>query len=208
MDVRHEGMRGIFNGTHALYVHADDARAISEAVHFKREMGIANMVIVGGYDSYLVADMLRENGVSVLLNSVHRLPRFKEDDVDLPFRLPKLLADEGVLFGLQVDAQMTEMNTRNLPFYAGTARKYGLTEEQAVMALTRNVAQILGIDDQCGSLERDKDATLFISSGDALDVMTNHLTHAFIQGRSIDLDNRQRELYRKFQTKYGIECKD
>ena len=208
MDVRHEGMRGLFDGTLALYVHADDARAISEAVHFKRKMGISRMVIVGGYDSYLVADVLRENGVSVLLNSVHRLPRFKEDDIDLPYKLPKLLADEGVLFGLQVDAQMTEMNTRNLPFYAGTARKYGLTEEQAVMSLTRNVAQILGVEDVCGSIERGKDATLFISSGDALDVMTNNLTHAFIQGKRIDLDNRQRELYRKFQTKYGIESKD
>ena len=208
MDVRHEGMRGIFDGSLALYVQADDARAISEAVHFKREMGISRMVIIGGYDSYLVADVLRENGVSVLLNSVHRLPRFKEDDVDLPYRLPKLLADEGVLFGLQVDAQMTEMNTRNLPFYAGTARKYGLTDEQAVMALTRNVAQILGIDETCGSIERGKDATLFISSGDALDIMTNNLTHAFIEGKNIDLDNRQRVLYRKFQTKYGIESKD
>ena len=146
--------------------------------------------------------------MSVLLNSVHRLPRFKEDDIDLPYKLPKLLADEGVLFGLQVDAQMTEMNTRNLPFYAGTARKYGLTEEQAIMSLTRNVAQILGVDDVCGSIERGKDATLFISSGDALDVMTNNLTHAFIQGKSIDLDTRQRELYRKFQTKYGNESKD
>jgi len=208
MDVRHEGMRGLFDGSLALYVHADDARAISEAVHFKRAMGISKMAIVGGYDSYLVADVLRENGVSVLLNSVHQLPRFKEDDVDLPYRLPKLLADEGVLFGLQVDAQMTEMNTRNLPFYAGTARKYGLTEEQAVMALTRNVAQILGIDNVCGSIEQGKDATLFISTGDALDIMTNNLTHAFIQGKNIDLDNRQRELYRKFQTKYGIESKD
>lgn len=208
MDVRHEGMRGLFDGSLALYVHADDARAISEAVHFKRAMGISRMVIVGGYDSYLVADILRENGVSVLLNSVHRLPRFKEDDIDLPYKLPKLLADEGVLFGLQVDAQMTEMNTRNLPFYAGTARKYGLTEEQAIMSLTLNVAQILGVDDVCGSIERGKDATLFISSGDALDVMTNNLTHAFIQGKSIDLDTRQRELYRKFQTKYGNESKD
>ena len=206
--MRHEGMRGLFDGSLALYVHADDARAISEAVHFKREMGISRMVIIGGYDSYLVADLLRENGVSVLLNSVHRLPRFKEDDVDLPYKLPKLLADEGVLFGLQVDAQMTEMNTRNLPFYAGTARKYGLTEEQAVMALTRNVATILGIEDRCGSIERGKDATLFISSGDALDIMSNDLTHAYILGKSIDLDNRQRELYRKFQTKYGFECLD
>lgn len=208
MDVRHEGMRGLFDGSLALYVHADDARSISEAVHFKREMGISRMVIVGGYDSYLVADLLRENGIGVLLNSVHRLPRFREDDVDLPYRLPKLLADEGVLFGLQVDAQMTEMNTRNLPFYAGTARKYGLTDEQAVMALTRNVAQILGIDELSGSIERGKYATLFISTGDALDIMTNNLTHAFIQGKNIDLDNRQRKLYRKFQRKYGLESKD
>jgi len=208
MDVRHEGMRGLFDGSLALYVHADDARAISEAVHFKRAMGISRMVIVGGYDSYLVADVLRENGVSVLLNSVHRLPRFKEDDIDLPYKLPKLLADEGVLFGLQVDAQMTEMNTRNLPFYAGTARKYGLTEEQAIMALTRNVAQILGVDAQCGSIEQGKDATLFISDGDALDVMGNDVIHAFIQGRKIDTDNRQRALYRKYQTKYGKEILD
>ncbi|MGY8916832.1 MAG: amidohydrolase family protein, partial [Flavobacteriales bacterium] len=140
--------------------------------------------------------------------SIHNLPRFAEDDVDLPYKLPKLLADEGVLFGLQVDARMTEMNSRNLPFYAGTARKYGLTEEQAVMALTRNVARILGIDNKVGSIERGKDATLFISEGDALDIRTNDLTHAFIGGRSIDLDNRQKQLYRKFQTKYGAEILD
>jgi imidazolonepropionase-like amidohydrolase len=208
MDVKHEAMRGIFDGSLALYVHASDVHAITEAVHFKREMGIKRLVIVGGYDTHLVADMLRENDVSVLLTSVHRLPRFAEDDINLPYLLPKLLADEGVLFGLQVDARMTEMNTRNLPFYAGTARKYGLTEEQAVMSLTRNVAKILGIDDAYGTIERGKDATLFISSGDALDIRTNDLTHAFIGGRAIDLDNRQRELYRKFQTKYGAEILD
>jgi len=208
MDVRHEAMRGIFDGSLALYCHASDVREITEAVHFKREMGIKRLVIVGGYDAYLVGDILRENNVSVLLTSVHRLPRFTEDDVDLPYRLPKLLADEGVLFALQVDARMTEMNTRNLPFYAGTARKYGLTEEQAIMALTRNPAKILGVDDVCGTIERGKDATLFISDGDALDVRTNRLIHAFIQGRTMDLDNRQKELYRKFQTKYGAELLD
>ena len=208
MDVRHEAMRGIFDGSLALYCHASDVREITEAVHFKRKMGIKRLVIVGGYDAYLVGDILRENDVSVLLTSVHRLPRFTEDDIDLPYRLPKLLADEGVLFALQVDARMTEMNTRNLPFYAGTARKYGLTEEQAIMALTRNPAKILGVDDVCGTIERGKDATLFISDGDALDVRTNRLIHAFIQGRTMDIDNRQKELYRKFQTKYGAELRD
>ena len=95
----------------------------------------------------------------------------------------------------QVDKRMTEMNSRNLPFYAGTARAYGLTEEQAIQALTRNPARILGIDDQVGTLERGKTATMFLSEGDALDMRTNSLTHAWIEGREIDLDNRQRQLY-------------
>lgn len=207
-DVRHEGMRGLFDGSLCLYVHTNDARAITEAVHFKRDLGIERMAIVGGYDAYLVADLLRENDVAVMLQSVHSLPRFADDDIDLPFKLPKLLMDEGLTVALQVDKRMTEMNSRNLPFYAGTARAYGLTEEQAIQALTRNPARILGIDDQVGTLERGKTATLFLSEGDALDMRTNSLTHAWIEGREIDLDNRQRQLYRKFQTKYGAEVLD
>ena len=207
-DVRHEGMRGLFDGSLCLYVHTNDARAITEAVHFKRDLGIERMAIVGGYDAYLVADLLRENDVAVMLQSVHSLPRFADDDVDLPFKLPKLLMDEGLTVALQVDKRMTEMNSRNLPFYAGTARAYGLTEEQAIQALTRNPARILGIDDQVGTLERGKVATMFLSEGDALDMRTNSLTQAWIEGRDIDLDNRQRQLYRKFQTKYGAEVLD
>ena len=207
-DVRHEGMRGLFDGSLCLYVHTNDARAITEAVHFKRDLGIDRMAIVGGYDAYLVADLLRENDVAVMLQSVHSLPRFADDDVDLPFKLPKLLMDEGLTVALQVDKRMTEMNSRNLPFYAGTARAYGLTEEQAIQALTRNPARILGIDHQVGTLERGKVATMFLSEGDALDMRTNSLTHAWIEGRDLDLDNRQRQLYRKFQTKYGAEVLD
>ncbi|MEC7476429.1 MAG: amidohydrolase family protein [Bacteroidota bacterium] len=207
-DVRHEGMRGLFDGSLCLYVHTNDARAITEAVHFKRDLGIERMAVVGGYDAYLVADLLRENDVAVMLQSVHSLPRFADDDVDLPFKLPKLLMDEGLTVALQVDKRMTEMNSRNLPFYAGTARAYGLTEEQAIQALTRNPARILGIDDQVGTLERGKTATMFLSEGDALDMRTNSLTHAWIEGREIDLDNRQRQLYRKFQTKYGADLLD
>jgi imidazolonepropionase-like amidohydrolase len=103
---------------------------------------------------------------------------------------------------------MEHMGTRNLPFYAGTAHAYGLTYEQAVQSITLSAARILGMDEFCGSLEKGKDATLFISEGDALDMRTNYLTHAFVQGRAIDLDNRQRELYRKYQAKYGAPILD
>lgn len=202
MDLRYEALRGVFAGNQRLYVHANELRAITEAVHFKRAFGISKLVIVGGYDAHLAADMLRENDIPVMVARVHELPRYDEDDIDLPFRLPKLLEDEGVLYCLQNAGGMEHMGTRNLPFYAGTAHAYGLTYEQAVRSVTLSAAEILGIDRHYGSIETGKSATLFISDGDALDVRGNDLVHAFVDGREIDLDNRQKELYRKYQQKY------
>ncbi|MCH2198996.1 MAG: amidohydrolase family protein [Flavobacteriales bacterium] len=201
-EVKYEAMCGLFNGEHRLYVHANDIKQITEAVHFKRTMGIEHMVIIGGYDSHLVTDLLNENNVSVMIQRVHSLPRFDQDDVDLPYKLPALLQEAGVMFCIENAGDMEQMGTRNLPFYGGTAVAYGLEYEEAVMAMTLNTAKILGVDDRLGSLEKEKDATLFISTGDALDMRTNDVTHAYIQGRAIDLDNRQLQLYRKYKAKY------
>jgi imidazolonepropionase-like amidohydrolase len=98
---------------------------------------------------------------------------------------------------------MERMQTRNLPFLAGTCVAYGLDKEQALQLITFNTAKILGIDNICGSLEVGKDATLFISEGDALDMRTNKITEAFIQGRMIDLKTHQTKLYDKYKEKYG-----
>jgi imidazolonepropionase-like amidohydrolase len=146
--------------------------------------------------------MLRDNEVGVMLRRVHSLPQYQEDDVDLPYKMAKLLQDEGVLFCLENAGSMDQMGTRNLPFYAGTAKAYGLTYEQAVQSISLNTAKLLGVDDRLGSIEVGKDATFFISAGDALDMRSNNLTHAFIQGRAIELSNRQKELYEKFREKY------
>src|SRR5690606_22255935 len=96
------------------------------------------------------------------------------------------------------------MGSRNLPFSAGTAVAHGLPYEEAVKALTGNAAAILGIGGRCGTWEEGKDATLFVSRGDALDMRTNDVEHAFILGRPIDLDNPHKQLYRKYQAKYGV----
>lgn len=202
-DLRLEAMKDLFNGEKRLFVHASDVRQITEAIQFKKEFGIAAMTLVGAYESYLVADMIRDNNVSVMLNRVHDLPQREEEDVDLPFRLPKLLQDEGVLFCLENSGSMEQMGTRNLPFYAGTAVAYGLTYEQAVAALSLNTARILGVDSDYGSIENGKSATFFISAGDALDMMGNEVTMAFIDGRKINLDNRQKELFRMYKGKYA-----
>lgn len=100
---------------------------------------------------------------------------------------------------------MDAMGTRNLPFMAGTATAYGLTKEQALKAITSNTSKILGIDKTTGTIEVGKDANLFISTGDALDMRGNNLTDAFVKGNRIDLNNEQKELYEKYKKKYDLK---
>ena len=94
---------------------------------------------------------------------------------------------------------------RNLAFNAGTSAAYGLTKEEALMSITLNAAKILGISTTTGSLETGKDATLIISSGDVLDMKSNHVENAFINGREISVDNFQKQLNQTYKTKYGIK---
>jgi imidazolonepropionase-like amidohydrolase len=201
VEVRFEGLRGVFNGSQTLYVHADDVKAISEALRFKREMMISKMVIIGGYDAWMIADELKAEKVGVMLRRVHELPMLNGEDVNLPFKLPAMLSEAGVEFCLQNEGDMERMGTRNLPFFAGTAVAYGLPYEEAVKSLTQSAANLLGIGEKCGSITSGKDATLFISAGDALDMRTNNVVYAFIQGRMIKMDNKQKTLYERYLAK-------
>jgi imidazolonepropionase-like amidohydrolase len=180
----------------------DGEKEIKDVISFKRKMDLDRVTIVGGYHAYKVAADLKANGISVLIQRTHLNPNFEDDDYDLPYKLPKLLSDAGVLVALEGSGRMERMNSRNLPFYAGTAAAFGVDKELALQMITLNTAKILGMEDQIGSLEVGKDATLFISEGDALDMGGNILTKAFIQGRDISLETHQTELYKRYSKKY------
>lgn len=201
-NLKFEAAIGLFNDSKKLYIHTNNAQEISDAVAFANTHNIKNIVIVGGAEAYKVSNLLKQNNVAVLLKRVHTLPTNSDQDIDLPFRLAKILTDAGLLVGLQSAGQMERMNTRNLPFYAGTAVAYGLPYEQGVALITLNNAKILGMEKTIGSLTVGKDATLFISTGDALDMRTNNAEKAFIQGRDISLDSHQKILYRRYMKKY------
>jgi imidazolonepropionase-like amidohydrolase len=202
VNLRFEAMKGLFNGTKKLFIIADGAKEIIEAVTFAQKLGV-QAVIVGGKESYLVTDVLKNNNVPVIIRETQTLPARDEDDVYLPYKLPKILQDAGVLYGL---TGIGFWRQRNLPFEAGQAVGYGLTKEQALTMITLNNAKILGIDKTTGTLETGKDANLFISGGDALDMITLDVDAAFIQGRNINLDNLHKELYKKFSDKYGMKA--
>ena len=118
--------------------------------------------------------------------------------------LPKLLVDAGLLVGLQ-NEEAANFQARNMAFYAGQTVGQGLDKEKALQLLTSNTAKILGIDDQYGTLEVGKSATLFISEGDALDMRTNQLSKAFIDGRDVSLETHQTELWKRYMGKYERE---
>lgn len=199
-----EAMLGLFNGDKTLFIHTDKAKAMVEAVKLSKKHGVQKVVIIGGAESMLVADFLKEHKVPVVLTNIHSMPEQDHEDTVYPFKLPAMMHEAGLDFSIGCSADMTA-RARNLPFLVGTAIAYGLPYEEGVKAVTANTARILGIEDRCGTLETGKDATLFVSVGDAFDMRTNQLEHAFIQGRAIQLDGRQQFLYEKYSKKYGHE---
>ena len=194
-------MQGIFDGTQKLYVHADDEKQIIDAINTLKSNGAKEVVLIGGYHAYKIPEFLKSNNIPVLVQYTHNLPVFDDDDYDLPYKLPKLLVDAGLLVGIQ-NSDAENFQTRNLPFYAGQAAQQGLDKETAVQLLTGNTAKILGIDDLYGTLENGKSATLFISEGDALEMSGNQLTHVFIDGRLVSLETHQTELWKRYMGKY------
>ncbi|MBP0905829.1 amidohydrolase family protein [Mariniflexile gromovii] len=198
-----EALQGVFDGSKKLHIHIDDEKGIIDAVNFAKENQIKNLVIVGGEDAYKVVDILKENNVSVVLQRIHSLPDGEDKDYDLPYKSAKLLTDKGILVALECSGSHERAETRNLPFLAGTTVAHGLTKEQALQLITLNPAKILGIEGRYGSLETGKSATLFISEGDALDMRTNIISHAFIDGRLISLETHQTELWKRYSGKHS-----
>ncbi|MEO5594250.1 MAG: amidohydrolase family protein [Chitinophagaceae bacterium] len=201
-NLKYEAVKGLFDKKQKLFIHADQVKQILVAIDFVKEFGF-DVVLVGASESWQIADLLKQNNIAVILNQEHSLPATEDDDVDQPYKTPAVLQKAGVLFALNDDHE--ESRYRNLAFNAGTAAAYGLTKEQALQAITLNAAIILGVADKTGSIEAGKDANIIVSEGDLLDMKSSIITHAFIQGRLVSLDNKQQQLYERYKYKYGLK---
>jgi len=201
INLKFEAMRGLFSGKQNLYIRADYSKDIIEAVKFAKALAIPNVVIVGGEEAHKVITFLKENNVPIILSELHRLPNREDEDVYQPYRTPGVLHKAGVLVGLSYADGW--WRTRNLAFLAGTAAGFGIdNHEEALKLVTSNNAKILGIDNVVGTIEKGKQATIFVSKGDALDMRSNVIEQAFIQGRNVNLDDRHKRLYKIYKDKY------
>ncbi|GAB1431269.1 amidohydrolase [Ignavibacteria bacterium] len=197
-DIRFEAMRSVFEEKFPVLIAAGEFRQIIGALEFARSFGL-NASIVGAHDAWRCFDEIKAAGVSVIVGRTHSVPFRDEDGYDAIYTLPAALSANGIRFAFSDDGSWQQ---RNLPFEAGSAIAFGLSEENAVRALTLAPAEIFGVADRLGSLEAGKDATLFVSSGNALDGRSNKVELAYIQGRIVSLNSKQTELAEKYRTRF------
>lgn len=199
-DLRLESMIPVVDGKLPMMVEANDLQQIQSAVAFASEQK-AKLIILGGYDAPLCADLLKKHNIPVILSAVYRMPRRRNEDYDAAYTLPLRLQKLGVKYCISGTDRSETWNARILPDHAGTAVAYGLDKDEAMKAITLYPAQILGVDKHVGSLEVGKDATLFVSTTSPLEI-ANQVEVAFVQGRNVQLNDRHKRLYKKYKEKY------
>ncbi|MBU2114010.1 MAG: amidohydrolase family protein [Gammaproteobacteria bacterium] len=195
VDSRWHQMLAVFNGKRPLFVHADDERQIRQAMLLANEYEL-KLTIVGGRDSWRLASELAAAKVAVIYTAPYGLPSRGDENYSQAFIVPKTLQDAGVQYALSLDGYW---DTRNLVFAAGQAISFGLTPEQALRSVTINAAQIAGVADKIGSIEVGKAASLVVSEGDIFDYLGHKVTHLWIDGRAVDLNNRHKQLHDKYK---------
>lgn len=198
-NIKLNAIKPVLKGQTKVYIHANNPKSIIDSINYFQSIGIEDLVLVTGQAAGMVIDFIKTTGVSVILESVHTLPQQSDGSIDSAYALPAQLIDAGILTALSYPGSMS---SRNLAFTAGTTAAYGNDVTEALSMITLNAAKILGIDDKYGSLEIGKSATFFISDGDALDMRGNLIKEAYIDGRQIELNTRQQELYQRYKDKY------
>jgi len=204
MNLKSRAMKRIFEGESTVYLNADDEKEIVDGVLFFKKFNIKKIVIVGASEAKNQLDFIKENNIPVVVKQPYRFPQSVDSDPRETFMLAKKMIDKGILVSIDPSgAPQSRVSIRNLPFYAGSFSSYGIDKELALSMITLNPAKILGIENEFGTLEVGKSATLFISKGDALDIISNNVTHAFISGRNISLETHQTRLWRRYSNKYS-----
>ena len=196
-DVRWEGMRSVLERKTPVFFLANDYAQITTALDFAATHRL-RAVIVGGRDALLCADLLKQADVPIIVRGIHTFPRRNDSFHDEIYALPAKLEAAGIRWCLASGERTA--NERNLPYTAGRAVAFGLGRDAALRAITLRAAEILGVGKELGSLQAGKRATLFLCGGDPLEI-TTHVTAAWVDGKRLDLGNKQTALASKYREK-------
>jgi imidazolonepropionase-like amidohydrolase len=200
VDLRLEAMVKVVTRKIPILAAADALPQIESAVAFAVKENL-RLIILGGYDAGECTELLKRHDIPVVITSIHRVPQNRSDAYDASYTLPARLQAAGIRFCISSSGRSETWNSRNLPYHAATAAVFGLEQDQALRSITLSPAEIFGVADRVGSLVVGKDATLIVTDGNPLEISTQTKL-AFIQGRRVDLSNKQTRLRDKYLQKY------
>lgn len=152
------------------------------------------LVLWGAAEAWKIAPELAARKIPVVFGPATGQP----DSPERPgarMDAPRLLRDAGVLFCLMTG---DSHNSRNLPVHAGIAASWGLPETDALAAITRDAARVLGLGDVLGTIEPGREATLCVFQGSPLEPLSR-LDRVFIRGKEVPLRSRQTDLLEKWK---------
>lgn len=167
-----EAMKKLLNGELQAVIYCDTAMDVLQAAKLTKDYGLKSIMVLGR-DCYKAADHLAKLDATVVLGEDlvfwRTDPRTGDDEKIV---LPKIYQDKKVPYVFQASTSSSSLGSRYLWYQAAIAVKYGLSEDEALEALTLRPAKLLGVDEFVGSIEPGKDADLVVLSGDPLKVST------------------------------------
>ncbi len=192
-DPRLDALVPYARGEKPVALRALNAQTILDALRFAKEEKL-RAVLYGAAEGWKVVEALAREQVPVVVGPILALPSDRLDPYDAPFANAAVLARAGVPFAIH---SSDDENARNLPFHAAMACAFGLPREEALRAITYYPARILGLESELGSLAVGKLADVIVTDGDLLEI-TSRVETMLIDGRPVDLSNRQTELYERY----------
>jgi imidazolonepropionase-like amidohydrolase len=195
-----EAMLPYVRGELPIMVHADETRQIKAAVDWA-DTNHYKMILVGGRDAWMNAELLAAKKIPVVYADTFTLPSHDTESYDVHFKAPEVLRKAGVqvVFGNGLTT-MDAALTKNLPYSAAQAVAFGMPEAEALKGITLYPAQLAGVADRLGSIETGKEATLFVADGDILDIRA-HVKRMWVAGKEVSLENRHSRFYEKYKNR-------
>ena len=190
----YEALLPLFKGKMRAMIAVHSERDIRAAIQFVKDEGL-KAVFYGVEQGFKAADDLAKAGIPVVMGSMYDMPPVWEDGYDSIFRNAGIMAKAGVKVAFSSSSSSV---AKDLPYHAAKAAAFGLDKAEALRAVTINTAEIFGVADRMGSLEKGKAANVVLADGDILEMRTN-IKKVYIDGRETDMSNRYTELLEKFK---------
>ncbi len=196
LNVQLDAMIPVLEGKVPLLIAAQKERTIRDAIAFAKKQNV-KIILLDVTKPGKALDVIKQNNIPVVVGKPTSLPEDEDDPYDASYSLPGQLYKAGIKFAFGTyDNQFA----RNLPYEAAFAVAYGLPYEEALKALTIGAAEIFGVSNEIGSIEKGKSADFVVTDGDPLEVRTQ-VKMLFIRGKNVSLETKQTRLYEKYMNR-------